>query len=65
MTYQKNKIKEQEEMGDDGFVATDDEKKAASFKTSSVDKSYSSSRVMTALLTSRDFKKYFRSRKIF
>ena len=29
MTYQKNKIKEQEEMGDDGFVATDDEKKAA------------------------------------
>ena len=27
MTYQKNKIKEQEEMGDDGFVATDDEKK--------------------------------------
>ena len=29
MTYQKNKIKEQEEMGDDGFVATDDEKTAA------------------------------------
>jgi len=29
MTNQKNKIKEQEEMGDNGFVATDDEKKAA------------------------------------
>ena len=29
MTYQKNIIKEQEEMGDDGFVATDDEKTAA------------------------------------